>query len=44
MTDVLIESALRHLPEGEPIFSEDELTDQSLRVLVARSCARKFCT
>jgi GTP-binding protein Era len=34
MTDVLIDSALRHLPEGEPIFSEDELTDQSLRVLV----------
>src|ERR1044072_3318187 len=28
MTDVLIESALRHLPQGEPIFSEDELTDQ----------------
>ncbi len=35
MTDVLIESCLRHLPGGEPIFSEDELTDQSLRVLVS---------
>ena len=35
MTDVLIESCLRHLPEGEPVFSEDELTDQSLRVLVS---------
>ena len=35
MTDTVIESCLRHLPEGEPIFSEDELTDQSLRVLVA---------
>lgn len=35
MTDVLIESCLRHLPENEPIFSEDELTDQSLRVLVS---------
>jgi GTP-binding protein Era len=35
MTDVLIDSALKHLPEGEPIFSEDELTDQSLRVLVS---------
>jgi len=33
--DVLIESCLRHLPEGDPIFAEDELTDQSLRVLVA---------
>ena len=35
MTDVMIESCLRHLPEGEPIFSEDELTDQSLRVLAS---------
>ena len=35
MTEVLIESCLRHLPEGEPIFSEDELTDQSLRVLAS---------
>jgi len=35
MTDVLLESCLRHLPEGEPIFSEDELTDQSLRVLTS---------
>lgn len=35
MTEVLIESCLRHLPEGEPIFAEDELTDQTLRSLVA---------
>ena len=35
MTDVLIDAALKHLPEGEPIFSEDELTDQTLRVLAA---------
>jgi len=35
MTDVLMDAFLRHLPEGEPIFSEDELTDQSLRVLVS---------
>src|SRR5215216_2342394 len=41
MTDVLIESSLRHLPEGEPIFSEDELTDQSLRVLVAEIVREK---
>jgi GTPase len=41
MTDVLIESALRQLPEGEPIFSEDELTDQSLRVLVAEIVREK---
>ena len=41
MTDVLVESCLRHLPEGEPIFSEDELTDQSLRVLVSEIVREK---
>jgi GTP-binding protein Era len=41
MTDVLIENCLRHLPEGEPIFAEDELTDQSLRVLVAEIVREK---
>jgi GTP-binding protein Era len=41
MTDVLVESSLRHLPKGEPIFSEDELTDQSLRVLVAEIVREK---
>jgi GTP-binding protein Era len=41
MTDVLVESSLKHLPEGEPIFSEDELTDQSLRVLVAEIVREK---
>lgn len=35
MTDVLMDAFLRHLPKGEPIFSEDELTDQTLRVLVS---------
>ena len=39
--DVLLESCLRHLPEGEPIFGEDELTDQSLRVLVAEIVREK---
>lgn len=41
MTDVLVDNALRHLPEGEPIFAEDELTDQSLRVLVAEIVREK---
>ena len=41
MTDVLLDGVLRHLPEGEPIFSEDELTDQSLRVLVAEIVREK---
>jgi GTP-binding protein Era len=40
--DVVIESCLRHLPEGEPIFAEDELTDQSLRVLVAEIVREKL--
>ena len=41
LTDTVIESCLRHLPEGEPIFSEDELTDQSLRVLVSEIVREK---
>ncbi len=41
MTDVLLDSCLRHLPEGEPIFSEDELTDQSVRTLVAEIVREK---
>ena len=41
MTEVLLESCIRHLPESEPIFSEDELTDQSLRVLVSEIVREK---
>lgn len=41
MTDLLVEASLRHLPEGEPIFSEDELTDQSVRVLAAEIVREK---
>jgi GTP-binding protein Era len=41
MTDDVIDASLRHLPEAEPIFSEDELTDQSLRVLVAEIVREK---
>ncbi|HKR15108.1 MAG TPA: GTPase Era [Pyrinomonadaceae bacterium] len=41
MTDVLLDSCLRHLPEGEPIFAEDELTDQTLRTLVAEIVREK---
>ena len=41
MTDVLIASSLRHLPEGEPIFSEDELTDQTVRSMVAEIVREK---
>jgi len=41
MTDVVVENCLRYLPEGEPIFSEDELTDQTLRVLVSEIVREK---
>lgn len=42
MTDVLVESCLKNLPESEPIFAEDELTDQSLRVMVAEIVREKI--
>jgi len=42
MIDVLVESCMRNLPEGEPIFEEDELTDQTLRVLVAEIVREKL--
>src|SRR5437868_15237376 len=41
MTDMAVESCLRHLPEGAPLFSEDELTDQSLRVLASEIVREK---
>jgi GTP-binding protein Era len=40
-TDVLVDSCLRHLPESEPIFAEDELTDQTMRVLAAEIVREK---
>jgi len=33
--DNLLKQIAKHLPEGEPLFAEDELTDQSMRTLVA---------
>lgn len=41
MTGDLVESCIRHLPESDPIFGEDELTDQSTRVLVAEIVREK---
>jgi GTPase len=35
MTDEVLTSCLHHLPVAPPIFSDDELTDQSVRVMVA---------
>lgn len=33
--DNLLRQIVKHLPEGEPIFDEDELTDQPMRTLVS---------
>ncbi len=41
MTGELLASVLQHLPEGPALFAEDELTDQSLRVLVAEIVREK---
>jgi GTP-binding protein Era len=40
--DDLLSSIVKHLPEGEPIFDADELTDQPLRVLVAEMVREKI--
>ena len=40
--ETLLSQIVKHLPEGEPIFSEDELTDQSMRVLVAEMVREKI--
>ena len=42
MVDVLLKEIINHLPEGAPIFEEDELTDQPLRVLVAEMVREKI--
>jgi GTP-binding protein Era len=33
---------IKHLPKGEPLFSEDDLTDQSVRTLVAEIVREKI--
>lgn len=40
--DNLLSQIVKHLPESEPIFGEDELTDQSMRVLVAEMVREKI--
>ena len=42
MVDVLVSEIVKHLPEGAPIFSEDELTDQPLRAIVAEIVREKI--
>jgi GTP-binding protein Era len=38
----LLGQIIKHLPEGEPIFGADELTDQSMRTLVAEMVREKI--
>jgi len=40
--DVLPKEMIKHLPEGEPLFDEDELTDQSVRTMVAEIVREKI--
>ena len=38
----LLNQIIKHLPVGEPIFGEDELTDQSMRTIVAEMVREKI--
>jgi len=40
--DDLLDSIVKHLPEGEPLFDDDELTDQPLRMIVAEMVREKI--
>jgi GTP-binding protein Era len=40
--DNLLSQITKHLPQGEPIFGEDELTDQSMRSIVAEMVREKI--
>jgi GTP-binding protein Era len=42
MIDALPAEIIKHLPAGEPIFGEDELTDQPMRVLAAELVREKI--
>jgi len=41
-TTALVDELIKHLPEGTAIFGDDELTDQSLRTLVAEIVREKI--
>lgn len=40
--DNLLSQIIKHLPEGPPIFDEDELTDQPVRLMVAEMVREKI--
>ncbi|MEZ5346916.1 MAG: GTPase Era [Pyrinomonadaceae bacterium] len=39
---ILLGQITKHLPENEPIFAEDEMTDQPLRIMVAEMVREKI--
>ena len=40
--DILLDLIVKHLPVGEPIFDEDEMTDQPMRVIAAEMVREKI--
>jgi len=42
MIDVLLNGIIKQLPEGEPLFADDQLTDQPMRTLVAEIVREKI--
>lgn len=42
MIEVLLAEMVKHLPEGDAIFAEDELTDQPLRLMVSEIVREKI--
>src|SRR6266849_645395 len=42
MIDVLLNEIVKHLPEGEPLFADDQLTAQPMRTLVAEIIREKI--
>lgn len=40
--EILLNEIIKHLPEGAPIFSEDEMTDQPVRAIVAEMVREKI--
>ena len=40
--DTLLAQLAKHLPEGPPLFAEDEMTDQSMRTIVAEMVREKI--
>ncbi|MGI8811866.1 MAG: GTPase Era [Pyrinomonadaceae bacterium] len=40
--DTLLGQLVKHLPEGPPLFAEDEMTDQSMRTIVAEMVREKI--